>query len=553
MGQESSQPSPLPPPPPENPRSEHSLISHFPHGPAFKDATRRLHSPEELSSLLLGCYEQLGNIPEILDALIQASQGEDHPLVAALSQEFSDYATFASRRLGSISHERTFQHIIFSHGIERSKQKHFCPVTVAEIIGLFQCGLSPKSAEMQRPTIIATKKKIKGMVPSSAFTPPSPFFRVNQPGQVEPIIGRYVVTHGLASNGTQLFVLCANGHLLMYSLMNAGTLFPAKTLTLTALSTSRASLIATRTTLTIVSHSSQYQFQISDFMKNTINARKTQVGTPAIFHCADGITQVTVDAEQVASVSIGEQLIRKVKLQASPCTQLHPRWPVLFPAFDYDLVPVETNGAYLAIVLRLDEATVVFRVFSLFTGRHIVDEVIPCRDVIFGVTFDAVNRCHWVATWLEDNRLGIRKYTFRGSLDPAILEFVERPLVKKPKELMALARRMNDVLKHYAGSQAFPECYLVCDENEFDTLVRQAILWGQQFPEVGVLQVFVVLIVMNLPKLSSQKSAMLFELVKLLPLNLATFLLFSSIQFDQVEFSDQVLSTMHSLLKQASP
>jgi hypothetical protein len=150
----------------------------------------RFHSASELTDLLLGCYEQLSNVPEILDALIQAAQALDHPILTSLDRDLLDFYNFANlRQISMNSVSAKFNSTLCLHRINQPRKPL---VSFAAILEAFEFGASEKLNSRQTSTISSLKASIEHLNPESALSPPSAQFHLDYLGQRELIAGRSV-------------------------------------------------------------------------------------------------------------------------------------------------------------------------------------------------------------------------------------------------------------------------------------------------------------------------------------------------------------------------
>ena len=242
-----------------------------------QEKTAHLHSAAELTSIILGCYEQLMNISDILEEIILTSQETQSETVIQLENNFNIFAELSRSRLNNIRSIRNLSNgmIILSPRYMNFQRNSFqfldIYLALHELIHPKPLRKGPRS-----PSSFGTTRSFSSVGPlpiptipqnqdnntSNYETPISSRRRGSEyieersennninnllvflsqvhkistllPGSPDwqslstiPLPVRYVNCHGICSNGQFLFILCNDGILEIVPIFNSGTLQPS--------------------------------------------------------------------------------------------------------------------------------------------------------------------------------------------------------------------------------------------------------------------------------------------------------------------------------------
>jgi hypothetical protein len=535
-------------------RQEHILATYF-HGSqsTSQDSVARVHSPSELAALLLGCYEQLDNIPQILETLIQGNQGDDNPLISALNHDVMNYVTFANVRRIMISTAVRFSREFVTLPHEKPTKKADVSITIKDVIEGFEYGFPDVRSSTRKTTVLRRLAEyFENATPACCFAPASPIYFTAEPGHFEVLNARFVYAHCIASNGQFLFVLCNDSWLQILPVMNMGGLLPAISRQLPATFDDRSSLIATKTHITIYTPFASHEYLISDVLANKFVPVVRPISSGFFCYCTDGILVARLDVDFTVSLSRDGKIIRKVRLQPGSA-ELHKAIPSLFPNTDYMLIPVEMNGSSIGFIFRMNPSTILFRVFSLITGKHISDIVFQCESQCYGAMVDSLNLCHWIVTVLENNRLGIKRFHYAGGINPILLDFSEKLKFKRGEKFSKFMKYMNKNFLHYVGSHFVPESFAT---DNFPNLERFFYLIKRYLAiphDPVTIQLLITCINLSLHMFepTAEIAELILDLVPQLPPNIAIFLFFGSLNWSLFGLTDKSLAAMISLFRKA--
>lgn len=531
-------------------RQEH-VISTFYHPTVSikKEEFQSHHKPSQLASLILGCYEQLDNIPEIIETIIQLCQEPENELVIQLSHSFDLYALLANSRSIMILNTQQFSPLLFTPFLEKpAKATKYVP-TIANILRAFSFFNETQFKNFSKHADVeSVANHYRTADPATAFPPPTPEFLPSQVGHTELFTARSIFSHATASSGQYLFVLCSDG-LQIFPLFNMGSLISPITRKLELNFDDSVSLTADKTNIYIYKNDVMYELKIFDIFNKRNNHSTKQIQPGYICYVSDGIVTVRLDNDFSATVMQNGKVIRKIKLVEGN-EALNPSIPTLFPHINYKLVPIETNGAFLSFMFRINPTTVIYRVFSLITGRHIHDDVFYSPDYYFSAVTDSINRCHWVISLFEGNKLGVRRYYFAGSINPSFISLNADKKSKSRKQYKKFITDMHTVVTHYIGTQVIPATYLTDSDSQLNELLRLTKTYlGLSKQELAV-EILVIILELNLKKTraSSELREKVIEIILLLPQNLAVLLFFNTLQITLYEQTKKSISILVDLI-----
>ncbi|OHT14330.1 hypothetical protein TRFO_15386 [Tritrichomonas foetus] len=148
------------------------------------------------------------------------------------------------------------------------------------------------------------------------------------------------------------------------------------------------------------------------------------------FVISDGVVNVDVHGYLSATVRMADtnEIISEVTFTANSSVKCHDSRKELFDSYFFDC-PAETNGLVISFYLRIDENSILCRQFSLIDGFHLADLVFETSVNIVSITYDSINRIHWV-TLNENHQFVIRAFLSNGSINPFIFNFSIADLCK---------------------------------------------------------------------------------------------------------------------------
>ena len=507
-----------------------------------------MHQPSNLASLLLGCYEQLNNISDIVEAIIKLSIEKESKLVCELNSSFGLCLTLANARNVMLLTLQQFSPLLFTPFNEHPIKTGSSLPKFDDIIDAFKLNIESGFKNIKNSKFDKIMNHYKTATPATALPPPTPEFIPKEVGSTEAFSARAIMTHGISSNGDFLFVLCSD-MIQIFPLFNMGSLIPPITRQMEFQYDKYASITADKSRIYIYCGEIVHEYQIIDLLQKKKSVVSKPIQPNYICYLSDGIITLRIENDFFVTVYENNRVIRKIKL-TNGNSPLNSQLLQLFPRADYAYVPIETNGTFLSFMFRINQTTVIYRVFSLITGRHIHDDVFTSTDYYYATATDSMNRCHWVVSLFEGNKLGVRRYYFAGSIDPSSVGISN---IKKTKKNSNYKKFVNDfgiMVVHYIGSQVIPKTYLVSTLEqiyEIISLIDKLL----QFPkQEEAIQALVILLELNLKqyKPSSEMRDKVIELVEKLPQNLALFLFFNSLQLTLFEHKDSAVTILVDIL-----
>lgn len=427
---------------------------------------------DEIGRLLLYSYEQLTDIPSILDHVIKSNDVGDLPILRNLQNEFASYISYGIVRSDMAAANRAYLNHFFTQYTEIPKDPSQPNPNFGDLLKSLEEAYNCLTKKKYDKQILKNFTEfLVSAIPIPALPPPTADFIPQVRGHNELFTARYVNCHGSSSNGQFLFVLCADSRIQIFPILNLGSLMHPIQRELVMTVDYKASLIAKKTEIKIFSSLYEYVFSISSLFSTPENTpvepiSKTPKSLDSICYLSDCFTYARVKTDFTVSLYslADDKKLRTVKLQES-CVPLAKEFPQLFPEFDYSLVPIFMNGSYIGFVFVVDPTNTIFRVFSLLTGKHVHDEKFR-SDQFYSICLDMAQKAHWVVSLMENNRLGVRRYHFAGSYEPQpyLLDLGD-PSSKKPYSQYIIS--LNNILAHYAGSLFISPLFITPDTNSF--------------------------------------------------------------------------------------
>ncbi|OHT10160.1 hypothetical protein TRFO_20619 [Tritrichomonas foetus] len=508
-----------------------------------------IHQPSHLTSLLLGCYEQLDHIPEIVETIIRLCNESDSEVVLQLSHSFDLYAELAYARNIMILTLQQFNPLLFTPFLETSQKGQGHTPSFDSILKTFKVSIDVQFKNYSKfPEIEKIANHFKNATPASAFPPPTPEFLPKQIGHTEEFSARAILAHGTSSNGQFLFVLCSDV-LQIFPLFNMGSLIAPITRQLEYQFDINASLTADKSNIYIYNGENMYEYSIFDIIQKKKNLSTKQIQPGYLCYVSDGIVTVRIETDFSVTVMENNKVIRKLKLQIGNAP-LNPQIPNLFPRADYAHIPIETNGAYLGFMIRINQQTVIYRVFSLITGKHVHDDVFYTTNYYYSSVTDTINRCHWVVSLFDTNKIGVRRYYFAGSIDPS---FIGLSNIKKSKSKKIYKKFVNDMgqmILHYLGSQVIPKTYLASSIGKVLELIDLIHKYLEIDEQENAVIILTIILELNLKqyKPTDEVRDKVLDLVEKLPQNLGTFLFFNALQLTLHKQTKKAVTIMVDML-----
>lgn len=530
-------------------RQEHLIITFFHNLHDKNTDLLSNHTSQHLTSLLLGCYEQLDHIPLILETLIKISQEPDNPLVCELNINFDLYTYLANARQSMLDSISQFTLKSFCPFSETQSKKETHEIDFLSIVNVFQDCLKDKFKIKSKTTDMSRVfKHFKHSNPASAFPPPTPDFMHSGIGHTEPFSARKIVVHGISSNGHLLFVLCRET-LEIFSLINMGSLIPPITIQLDTTFDSNVSAVADSTYLRIFIGEECREYQIFDIFRNNLTYVSKAIAPGYICYVSDGILTVRIDKDFHAQIFEGKKFLRKIKF-VEGSAPLHPSIPNLFPNTDYNLIPIEVNGSFISFMFRINPINIVYRVFSLITGVHVYDDLFTPSCMIYTSQTDTINKCHWTISLVDGNKFGIRRYLMPGSIDPKLLDMRIKKKSRKKKNYESFVNNFNEVVIHYTGSQIYPKNYIAETLDELYLLIELIFKYAEAKTQDLAVQPMIVILDMNLKQIEPEGSIRerLLDLIPKLPWHLQIFLFFGELNHFLVNYTKRAISMLVDLI-----
>jgi len=299
----------------------------------------------------------------------------------------------------------------------------------------------------------AISKKIKEIVPPSTFNFPSIDFSSDGVGFNAFIEGKPISKHCICSNGCFLFVLLDDFKLLIYSLMEYGSILSYHSFRRVQIDMELKNVFmyTVDSQLFIVSEKQEFVECINTIIlspESSIIKFSLKVRTENICYACNGISLVSIDTFlKINHNQFGE----KVEIQKHN-SMILPNGLVSFP-LDVNIAKKSmffTNGSMFAFIYPIDGNRYLLRVFSCLSGKHIAEEVFHFSDEILSINLDAVRKCYYLITQQPNNRLKISMAYYIGSEDPFMLYSYPKSFKNK------LMKPIFSFFIHFANSQINP-------------------------------------------------------------------------------------------------
>lgn len=546
-------------------------------------------SPADLSYLLLGCYEQLSNIPQLLETIIKeqdnlsskVTENQDTPdFLLTLRSNYSYYNKIEDVSTAIIGASSFYTGKMFSpwsftpprHG-NKLVQPSF--MQILDAIQIAIDSLTIKKVDIAAVESVATFFKL--VSPPSAFPPPSKeFFPKNPIGHFITMPTKFVATHGMATNGRFLFILVSDGILQIFPLFNHAAISSPIFRQLNIKFGNDASLITRGDLLQIYYSKQVFTYTIDAILATDAEPRPKVDPLEKNYFAvlSDGISHCFVEQNFVVHVydSNTNKLTRTVQLHAGN-SPLSKDLRELFPAMaDYHQIPMAMNGVFIGMLFRVQQFTSLLRVFSLVTGEHVLDDNYSCNEQFYSIMTDMNTRSMWT---IVGPRLTLKKYYFAGSLNPKL--FGMTPLthqvakIKQSNCFKELTYVLQKNLIHLVGSQIIPKALLPEKDHrqQIDRLIDIIIGYVNTNRKVSdklipfmksMLQALLVILDVNLKaievvsKFGPELVNRLLDMLTFLPSELRTFIFFNHLSMfiikdEERHVNEFALSMMCSILE----
>lgn len=554
------------------------------------------HSSKDLFGLLTYLYENVDNIPRILETIIDPENSkEEHgderaEIISRVSKRFNYALNTTNARGNLISDFRktefslkknTFQKISFS--CKCRTRKNITPHLFLHALKSAICFLKQDMKGFKQETIKEVIEFFQDSSPACAAKPPLMDYHVNSASCRQNVsTSSKLLTHGIAINRMFLFLLLKNLDLLIYPIYESGCLGskierkldiefnqPSDVL--------KISMYATPDKLVVHSNNYYHTFKLDDMLKcspqEIVKGEKREHKKQFAYYVGNGVTHCQVLKEPNECVvkifnSLTEKKIRIVKLREG-YHQLNKNISSLFPTISWDFMPFYLTGPYLVMTLP-NTSIIVFRAFSLITGQHVIDSSYPSDEKYFSRIYDAYHNCIWSVIQRE-SFLQIVCHQHIGSIDPLLLNYrqiqlnTKKDLKYQPdKPFHSLARTVSPLMLHYVGSFTIVEFLMDKQMDELIDMIWDYIKIYGELPKVkddiyvGFLQTLVISldVQITLCRVSSSQHSLaelharkLLDLVRAIPeINMAAALFFNNISFFDQGDKDECISLMIKLI-----
>jgi hypothetical protein len=353
----------------------------------------RIHKPEHLFQLVLGYYDHIDNVSQVLDEIIRL-EGRDYALFDTLDISFRWHLRTAAQRpviLTAIRSANAFipQPMAFVNPTPGQ------PPAFADVLGALQLAFQlVRGGQWRGPDQQSHFHAICRFFDTSP-TPPAMVLPLPQfapdPSSVVTFTTSSVHPHGVTSNGRFLFVLGGEQQLFLFPVINSGALF-APLVRLVAIA-NVTSVVADLENVHLFTASQRHVLSIQSLLANKQSTPATfPLKQPLDSVCSDGRTFIALsDCRWIAAIDERgrEEGSRALIRATAPSSEL----------------PTVTDGVVLAAVSPAGPSThdVVYRLFSVRTGALVGEVHVPFREPIAGVCFDSA-----FATTSHQSRIGSR-------------------------------------------------------------------------------------------------------------------------------------------------
>ena len=535
----------------------------------FSNITK--HNPSDLAGLVLGFYEQLGNVEKILEYIIESEIGIESDMMQYLVYSFTSYLKIANNRNHLYQFNSYFKNTFYSpfpfktlHPIDGFDELPFSMLMIA----LTTSFLLLNEPQLPFKVIVPIVSYFYDSVSTPSLHPPSSdFLTPQQTMHDEVFTSSYVNTHGICSNGDFLFILCSDATLQIFPLINGGTLSSMITVGLDFPENqipARACIVATKNKLNLMfsERIMNYNFEYDIFQ--LIQSEKIQSNSNNDSHCfentcSDGITEVAI----LPDLSMKVYSVKNKVLLYQGALSKAGNLPN-----DLSSIIFETNGVFLGAIVQKDNETALYKVFSLNTGEFLHEEKFSTPDKIVASTIDSIHKCRWAVIFAGNSRFLIRRYAFQGGLNTRIFDIHPynypmsdnlSPFSYFPLIISALHRHMSGLINSHISPSVFL-CQKVDELYSLIELLEKILNLSENnirmTPEalLASKECLTILISLNLKRISCTSKPSVFivnkilKIVALLPSNLAGLLFFSNFDYLTFDCSDESISLLQAIL-----
>lgn len=382
--------------------------------------------------------------------------------------------------------------------------------------------------------------------PVQALYMPTPQFYANKPGVHQTFAASHVLRNGMASNGQFLIILCGEGVLQIFSLMEGVVHNPIVTKLDYCPASDDVSVYFEGDLVCVVDAQIIRKYPLTQLIKGCGVMANSEEGR-GFAHCHDYFTSVLYDGDA---------------FQAKPSTSESFEWgpgSALISSFRMKQVMATTNGSFIVFIWRDDQATMTYLVYSVLTGVLVCKEDFACTDSVVAVHIDSFNRCTWVVVSCGRQTMELRRFYFPGSCNPGMIDFFI-PKVDIKKKCKKCAFRLSNLAAHYVGSQLLPDVFVCSGPQMLRSVIGEAIRFCDLYAEkprkmyLALIQLYSVIIELNLKLVETASHpnkgiyGILKELITKLPLNLSHYIFFSHIDYFYRVAPEETLDTVVTLM-----
>lgn len=522
---------------------------------------------EDLVNILDGFYEQIENKKEVLEEIIRSNFKENKNL-QKLDFIFRILSNEITKRCDEYSSLMEMEDKFRLEMIDVGPFYQFieldvtCFDQIAELLITIIEDLSLNNKETTSDNLKNYTKYLEYVPPLSTMTPPKTEFKL---GNYEKLNTISLNAHTICCNELFIFVLGSNMQLSIFPILNNGILQKPYVVTLNFSGSKYdnsdvISIYATLDHLHLIfrltkNHKNEIKLlklPISSLISNKIDLSSIafqNLEKPKTVLCVltDYVNRIIITSDfEVFIYNLNDnKIINKVKLTNGLCPR-NKIYEQLFPNVDYNFVPIETNGTFISFIFTLDDNKLLYRVFSLLTGHHVIDEEFSFSSKIIGCTIDIINKCHWCVCE-DDKKHFIQKYIYYGSISPNITNLntnnFKQYKLSKGSDTSKFLNILYIHLIHSFCSHAIPSFFLFNDVTKLYNLLGALRVFLSYNPKDGKMQfqkyllILTILIVLDL-NIETNKmikkqtlTTKILEMVDLLPNDLFSFIFFNNFDF----------------------
>lgn len=540
------------------------------------------HKTEDLAQLILGYYEELNNIPQILETIIEGDIEQEDDIIKYLCYCFYSCIQTAENSCALHSFNFEFSRKFFSPFFLSS----FSPIQGFDqpSFSILLTSLSTSFSLLEDPkfpsqSILPFLDFMNNSITTVTVTPPSPEFLPEGSNPLKDLTftAGYVNPHGICTNGKFLFILCSNNALQIIPLLNGSSMSSLITVYLNNVPVQipqEANINAdekkVQITFTENNVHNLLTFDIQSLIQNNLPPQNRPTPTNLFrgeCSCSDGIIQVLIQNDHTFAVFNSSD---KRQILISRFDESKSKLPS-----DLSTVVVETNGNFISFIIQDQNDRnnnsnnfAFYKTYSIH-GYFLREEKFPMNEQIIASCIDSINKCHWSVISAGNSRFILRRYAFCGGENSAIFDIdkYSYPTSPNPSPFAFFSMIISGLHRHLRGminSHISPNVFLVQRAEEFFKLI-EIIEKVINYPEDKIhlikecqkaaKECLTILISLNLKRISctSEPSELIttriLKLLKLLPLNLASLLFFSN--FDYLIFNqvDDAILLLIGLLK----